>query len=126
MGKEATDMVLCAPIGLLGDDHLNIRFRDCLENCLRVFNLAEQAEIATPLHQAIPALRCIDFVTWDGMGWSWWLRYSRENGTRWVPFAMDSDCLTTRNILAKHQFLSLLRSGMDCEGILARVLDGFR
>src|ERR1700733_15231590 len=88
---------------------------------MQVFDLAEQAEMATPLHQAIPALKCINFVTWDGMGWSWWLRYSRENGTRWVPFAMESDRWTMQVALAKHQFLSLLRSGMDSEGVLAWV-----
>jgi hypothetical protein len=92
-----------------------------------VFDLAEQAKMATRLHQAIPALKSIDFVTWDEMGWTWRLRYSQRNGTRWLPFAMESSRTTMRAALANHEFpSSILRSWseMDFEGVLARIFDG--
>jgi hypothetical protein len=107
--------------------HLSIRFSDPLYGCNWVFDLAEQAKMATQLHQAIRTLKSIDFVTLDDMGWTWRLRYSQRNGTRWVPFAMESNRTTMRAALANHEFpLSTLRSWskMDFEGVLARVFDG--
>jgi hypothetical protein len=89
-----------------------------------VFNLAEQVKMATRLHQAIPALKSIDFVTWDGMGWTWRLQYSQGNGIRWVPFAMDSSRATMRAALANNKLPSFPRSEMDFEGILEKVFDG--
>jgi hypothetical protein len=114
-----------ASAGLLPISHLSIRFSDRLKQCNWVFNLADQAIMATRLHQAIPALKSIDFVTWDEMGWTWRLRYSQENGTRWVPFAMESSRMTMRAALTNNEFPSFfLRSEMDFEGVLARVFDG--
>jgi hypothetical protein len=112
-----------ASTGLLPISHLRIRFSDRLKHCKWVFNLAEQAKMATRLHQAIPALKSIDFVTWNDMGWTWRLRYSQWNGTRWVPFAMESSRVTMR-ALANSGYISFLRSEMDFEGVLARVFDG--
>jgi len=75
--------------------------------------------MATRLHRAIPALKIIDFVTWDEMGWTWRLRYSQGDRTRWVPFAMESSRL--RSALGSKVYF--LRSEMDFEGVLSRVLD---
>ena len=110
-----------ASAGLLPISHLGIRFNDFLYQCEWVFDLAEQAKMATRLHQEIPALKSIDFVTWDDMGWTWRLRYSQGNGTRWVPFAMESSRM--RAALAISGFPPFLRSEMDFEGVLARVFD---
>ena len=113
-----------ASTGLLPISHLRIRFSDRLKHCKWVFNLAEQAKKATRLHQAIPALKSIDFVTWDDMGWTWRLRYSQGNGTRWVPFVKESSRSAMRSAWADNGFSSFFRSKMDFEGVLARVFDG--
>jgi hypothetical protein len=104
--------------------HLTIRFSDHLGHCKWVFNLAAQAKMATRLHQTIPALKSIDFVTWDEMGWTWQLRYSQGSGTRWVPFAMESSGMTLQAALTNNGISSFLRSEMDFEGVLERVFDG--
>jgi hypothetical protein len=115
----------CASTGLLPISHLSIRFSDLLYHCNWVFDLAEQAKMATRLHQAIPAHKSIDFVTWDEMGWTWRLQYSEGNGTRWVPFVMESSRTTMRAALVNNEFPSFfLRSEMDFEGVLAKVFDG--
>jgi hypothetical protein len=113
-----------ASAGPLPISHLSIRFGDLLERCNWVFNLAEQAKMATRLHQAIPALKSTDFVTSDEMGWTWRLRYSQGNGTRWVPFARESSHVAMRSAWANNGFSSVLMSEMDFEGVLARVFDG--
>jgi hypothetical protein len=107
--------------GLLPISHLSIRFGDHLKQCKWVFILAGQAKTANLLHRAIPALKSIDFVTLDEVGWTWRLRYSQGNGTRWVPFAMESSRVAMRSAWANNGFSSSLRSKMDFEGVLARL-----
>ena len=109
---------------LLPISHLRIRFGDLLKRCKWVFNLAGQAKMATRLYRVIPALKSIDFVTLDGMGWTWRLQYSQGNGTRWVPFVKESSRSAMRSAWADNGFSSFFRSRMDFEGVLARVLDG--
>jgi hypothetical protein len=113
-----------ASAGPLPISHLSIRFDDILEQFKWVFHLAEQAKMATRLHQAIPALKSIDFGTSDELGWTWRLRYSQGNGIRWVPFAMESSHVAMRSAWANNGFSSVLRLEMDFEGVLARVFDG--
>jgi hypothetical protein len=112
-----------AATGPLPISHLTIRFSDRLRRCKWVFILAEQAKMATRLHCAIPALKSIDFVTWDGMGWTWRLRYSQGNGTRWAPFVVESCRMTMRAVFARHGFPSSIKSDLDFEGVLAKVFD---
>ena len=92
--------------------------------------------MATQLHRAIPGLTSIDFVTWDEVGWTWRLRYSQGNGTRWVPFAMESSRVSMQSIVSVRSAVfmqplwasagrsTFLTSEMDFEGVFAKVFDG--